>query len=84
MSKDDHSPLDGPSGPETGVGESEDADEQVGYRRPPKRSRFRPGQSGNPRGRPRGQLSLFATARKILDQMVTVTEHGRTRRIRRL
>lgn len=27
--------------------------EQVGYRRPPKKNRFRPGRSGNPTGRPR-------------------------------
>ena len=26
----------------------------VGYRRPPKETRFKPGQSGNPKGRPRG------------------------------
>ncbi len=27
-------------------------DYEVGYRKPPKHSRFKPGQSGNPRGRP--------------------------------
>ena len=27
---------------------------RVGYRRPPKETRFKPGQSGNPKGRPRG------------------------------
>jgi hypothetical protein len=26
----------------------------VGYKRPPKHTQFRPGQSGNPKGRPRG------------------------------
>ncbi|UKK86193.1 DUF5681 domain-containing protein [Sphingopyxis sp. BSN-002] len=28
-------------------------DEKVGYRRPPRKNRFRPGRSGNPTGRPR-------------------------------
>ena len=28
--------------------------DEVGYGKPPKHSRFQPGQSGNPRGRPRG------------------------------
>lgn len=30
----------------------------VGYRRPPVHSRFQPGQSGNPAGRRKGQLTL--------------------------
>ena len=29
-------------------------DENVGYKNPPKQSRFKPGQSGNPSGRPKG------------------------------
>ncbi|MCC0063663.1 MAG: hypothetical protein H6895_06185 [Defluviimonas sp.] len=32
---------------------SEDNDDKVGYGRPPEKHRFKPGQSGNPRGRPR-------------------------------
>jgi hypothetical protein len=28
--------------------------EEVGYKHPPKRTRFKPGQSGNPKGRPKG------------------------------
>src|SRR5207237_10936888 len=30
----------------------------VGYRTPPKVTRWKPGQSGNPKGRPRGSLNL--------------------------
>jgi hypothetical protein len=59
-------------------------DNHVGYRRPPKHSRFQPGQSGNLGGRPVGVKSLPNIVRKIVGQKVTVTENGRTRRIPRL
>ena len=61
-----------------------DADHRVGYRRPPKHSRFQPGQSGNPRGRPQGVKSLPDIVRKIIGQKVTITENGRARRVPRL
>jgi hypothetical protein len=35
-------------------------DYEVGYRRPPKHTRFKPGQSGNPLGRPKIGPSLKA------------------------
>ena len=61
-----------------------DAEDRVGYRRPPKHSRFQPGRSGNPRGRPPGVKSLSDIVRKIVGQKVTITENGRTRRVPRL
>jgi Family of unknown function (DUF5681) len=61
-----------------------DAADRVGYRRPPKHSRFQPGQSGNPRGRPPGVKSLSDIVRKIVGQKVTITESGRARRVPRL
>ena len=47
----------------------------VGYGRPPKRSRFMKGQSGNPAGRPRGRHRL-APFEAVLGQMVTIREGG--------
>ena len=38
---------------------------EVGYRKPPKHSQFKPGQSGNPNGRPRG-ASLATQVRNLL------------------
>ena len=34
--------------------DQEQGDTQVGYGRPPKTTRFKKGQSGNPEGRPKG------------------------------
>jgi len=40
--------------------------EEVGYKRPPKATRFKPGQSGNPKGRPKG-TSIKDRVRQILE-----------------
>jgi Family of unknown function (DUF5681) len=37
---------------------ADDHDYEVGYGKPPKHSRFKPGQSGNPRGRKKGARGL--------------------------
>jgi len=46
----------------------------VGFRRPPVHSRFKKGQSGNPKGRPRGSENMVLLLRKILNKKVTVRE----------
>lgn len=56
----------------------------VGYGRPPKETRFRPGQSGNPTGYRKGSKTIGARLRELMNSKVTVTEHGRTHRISRL
>jgi hypothetical protein len=58
--------------------------ERVGYGRPPKTTRFLPGQSGNPRGRPKGARNLSTVIAAALSERVAVNEHGRRRRICKL
>jgi hypothetical protein len=55
----------------------------VGYGRPPTATRFRPGQSGNPKGRPKGRLNLGTEFNKELNRVITVREGGRSRRLKK-
>jgi hypothetical protein len=53
----------------------------VGYGKPPKNSRFKKGQSGNPKGRPRGSQNTATIMMKALKETVVMTENGRRRKI---
>ncbi len=57
---------------------------RVGYCRPPIGARFRPGQSGNPRGRPKGMPNLGTVIAAALREKIAVTENDRERRITKL
>jgi hypothetical protein len=52
---------------------------EVGYGRPPKATRFKPGQSGNPRGRPKGAKSIPALLEGELNRKIRVREGNRER-----
>ena len=53
----------------------------VGYRRPPESGRFKPGVSGNPKGRSKGSRPVSAVLQEIIQQKIAVTENGKTRRL---
>ena len=50
---------------------------EVGYGRPPRHAQFKPGQSGNPGGRPKRQGKVVVDLEAILDETVTVTKDGK-------
>ena len=56
-------------------------DDQVGYRKPPRHSRFKKGQSGNPKGRPGGAKNLSTLLSEALNELVIVAENGGRRKI---
>lgn len=53
----------------------------VGYGRPPIHTRFAPGVSGNPRGRPRGSKNLKTDVLEEIGEKVTVREGEKSRSI---
>src|SRR5262249_18504939 len=61
-----------------------DPPDKGGYGRPPEATKFKPGQSGNPRGRPKGSKNLATLTRKHLQTKVSVRENGRERRMSKL
>jgi uncharacterized protein DUF5681 len=54
---------------------------EVGYGRPPKKTQFRSGQSGNPKGRPKGAKNEATLLREIMARNVEIREGGRARKI---
>ena len=57
------------------------SDYEVGYGKPPSHTRFKKGQSGNPRGRPCGSKNLKTLLSEALNEPVIITENGRRRKI---
>lgn len=56
-------------------------DYEVGYCRPPKHSRFKPGQSGNKKGRPKGARNFSTDVKATLRAPVKVTRDGRPHKV---
>ena len=56
-------------------------DYDTGYKKPPKHTRFRKGQSGNPKGRPRKIKDPARLLEIELDKMISVRDGGKEVRI---
>jgi len=61
--------------------DSSDDAPQVGYKRPPRRHQFQPGQSGNPKGRVKGVRNLGTDVKRTLEAPVSLNDRGRGRRV---
>ena len=54
---------------------------EVGYGRPPRTHRFKPGQSGNPKGRRKGAKNQSTILRELLHRKITIREGGKSRKV---
>jgi Family of unknown function (DUF5681) len=58
---------------------SSEDDTEVGYKKPPRHTRFQPGRSGNPRGRQKGLRNLASDVKRTLEAPVKLNDRGRQR-----
>ena len=56
-------------------------DRDAGYGKPPRHSRFKKGQSGNPKGRPKGGRNFSTDVKATLEEPIRVTHHGKARTV---
>lgn len=52
---------------------------KVGYGKPPKHSQYKTGQSGNPKGKPKGCRNFSTDAKEVLKQPTRVTQGGKSK-----
>jgi hypothetical protein len=57
---------------------------RVGYCNPPQHTRFKKGESGNPKGRPKGTLNLATVLARTLREKVIINENGQRKVITKL
>ena len=61
--------------------EASDGGYAVGYGKPPTHTRFQPGQSGNPQGRPKGTKNLKTDLMEELGEKIVIREGDRSQKI---
>ena len=55
-------------------------DDAVGYKQPPRDTQFKPGKSGNPKGRPRASKNMKSVLKKVLEERLPIRENGKSRK----
>jgi hypothetical protein len=63
------------------TGKGSGGDYEVGYGKPPKHTRFQPGRSGNPQGRPKGTKNLKTDLMEELGEKILIREGEQSRRV---
>jgi hypothetical protein len=58
-----------------------DDDYEVGYKKPPRETQFKPGQSGNPKGRPKERKNFKTELLEELHERIAVKEGGAHRKV---
>jgi hypothetical protein len=53
----------------------------VGYCKPPVSDQFKPGQSGNPKGRPKGRKSPALVIADLFSRKITILEGGKKKKV---
>jgi hypothetical protein len=57
----------------------DDKDYEVGYGKPPKHTQFKPGRSGNPKGRPKDTRNVKHVLLQVATEEMAITENGETK-----
>ena len=65
------------------MSEQKTRDYAIGFGKPPRHTQFKPGQSGNPRGRSKGARSLASDIDEALNDKIAVRENGRHLKLRK-
>jgi hypothetical protein len=64
------------------LGLDDERDDEVGYGKPPRAHQFKSGQSGNPKGRPKGSKNESSILKEVLSEKISLRQpNGRTRKI---
>ena len=58
-----------------------EGDDQTGFKRPPKGTRFKPGRSGNPKGRPKGRRNLTTDLAALMKKRIPIRKDGELRHV---
>lgn len=59
-------------------------DDEVGYAKPPRKHQYKPGQSGNPKGRPKGSGNIHKSIAKHAGRKVKVMVDGEEKKMPRV
>jgi Family of unknown function (DUF5681) len=55
--------------------------QKIGFGKPPVSTRFKPGKSGNPAGRPKGTRNLSSDVKRTLQAKIRLKDNGKPRKV---